>query len=153
MRTFKLPPQIVRLVILTIGIVGSYVVARQIFTPKSFGQYGHYRGDAIMEVASREPRYGGKKSCNECHSEVVDRLAKYEHKMISCESCHGPLKAHAEDPDHHDAIKPTDVLCLRCHEYNEARPTFLKQVKLKEHYSGQGGCKECHIPHQPNEVP
>lgn len=153
MRSFKLPPQIVRLVILTIAIVGSYVVARQIFTPKSFGQYGHYRGDALMEIASRQPIYGGKKSCNECHSEVLDKLAKYEHKTISCESCHGPSKAHGDDPDHHDAKKPTSDLCLRCHEYNSARPIFLKQIDLKKHYTDKGKCIECHLPHQPNEVP
>jgi hypothetical protein len=153
MRPFKLPPQIVRLVILTIGIVGSYVVARQIFMPKSFGQYGHYRGDAIMEIAAREPRFAGKKSCNECHSEVVEKLAKFEHKKISCETCHGPLKAHGDDPDNHDAIKPTSDLCLRCHELNISRPAFLKQIEFKKHYADKGKCTECHVSHQPNEMP
>jgi hypothetical protein len=153
MRPFKLPPQIVRLVILTIGIVGSYVVARQIFTPKSFGQYGHYRGDALAELASREPRYGGQKSCNECHSEILTKTAKYEHKTVSCESCHGPSKAHGDDPDHHDAVKLTADVCLRCHEFNPSRPVFLKQIDLKKHYTDKGKCTECHLPHQPNEVP
>jgi hypothetical protein len=153
MNRFKLPPQVVRLVILTIGVVGSYVVARQVFMPKSFGQFGHYRGDALAEIAAREPRYGGQKSCNECHSEVLVKVAKYEHKTVSCESCHGIGKAHGDDPDHHDMPKLAGDMCLRCHEFNPARPAFLKQIELKKHYSDKGKCAECHLPHQPNEVP
>jgi hypothetical protein len=147
----KLPPQILRLVVLTIAIVGSYAAARQIFMPKSFGQYGHWRGDALMEIASREPRYGGKKSCNECHSETLDKIAQFEHKTVSCESCHGPAKAHGDDPDHHDMEKPAANMCLRCHEFNPTRPKFIKQIELKSH--DKGNCTECHMPHQPNEVP
>ena len=153
MRLFKLPPQIVRLVILTLGIVGSYAVARHLFTPKSFGDYGHYRGAALMEIASREPRYGGQKSCNECHSEVLMKVAKFEHKTVSCEACHGPSKAHGDDPDHHDAAKLSGDFCLRCHELNSARPLFQKQIELKKHYPDKGKCIECHVPHQPTEVP
>ena len=50
----KLPPQIVRLVLLTVGIVGSYLVARYFLTPSSFGQYGFYRGQALEEVKREE---------------------------------------------------------------------------------------------------
>lgn len=153
MRVFRLPPQVARLVVLTLLIVGSYVVARQIFVPKSFGQFGHYRGAALQEIASREPRYAGQKSCNECHSDVVLKLAKYEHKTVSCESCHGISKAHGADPDHNDPMKLDDTLCLRCHTREVARPAFLKQIELSKHYSGKGKCVECHLPHQPNEVP
>lgn len=153
MRQFKLPPQITRLVILTIAIVGSYVLARQIFVPKSFGKYGHYRADAIQEIAAREPKYGGQESCNECHSEVLVKVAKFEHKTVSCESCHGASKAHGDDPDHHDAAKLSSDLCLRCHEFNISRPAIIKQVEAKKHYSDKGKCMECHIPHQPNETP
>jgi|ERR1043166_1560867 hypothetical protein len=149
----KLPPQIVRLVILTMAIVGSYVVARQIFTPKSFGQFGHYRGAALTELASRDPKYGGAKSCVECHDEVFKKTAKYPHNKISCETCHGPSKVHGDDPDHHDAVKLTSEVCARCHDINPAKPTFLKQVDLKKHYSDKGKCTECHLPHQPTEMP
>ena len=40
MKARRMPPQIVRLVLLTIAIVGSYLVARYFLTPPSFGQYG-----------------------------------------------------------------------------------------------------------------
>src|SRR5512135_3392441 len=99
MAQLRLPPQLTRLVLLACGIAGSYAVARVMLTPRSFGQYGHYRGAALEEIASREPTFAGAVACDECHSEVRDLLAKHEHKGVSCESCHGPARKHAEDPD------------------------------------------------------
>lgn len=151
MRNPKLPPQITRLVILTLLIVGSYCSARYVLTPRSFGEYGHYRGAALAEVASREPVYAGKESCEECHAKVFEKLTKFEHKTISCESCHGVAQAHADHPEVKIG-KLTDNLCLRCHNADPSRPKWLKQIELKKHYTGQR-CTECHLPHQPNEVP
>jgi hypothetical protein len=139
------------LVLLTLGIVLSYLVARYFLTPPSFGQYGFYRGDALQEQASRQPVYAGKKACDECHSEEVQKVAKYEHKMVACESCHGVGQAHADDPGA-PVIKPTDGQCIRCHEADPARPVWLRQINPKTHYTGRH-CGECHVPHQPNEVP
>src|SRR5262245_8204075 len=96
----KLPPQIIRIVLLTIFIVGSYFTARAFLKPRSFGEYGWYRADALSEIASRTPKYAGRQACDECHSEVLTKLDKFEHKTIGCESCHGALKSHADDPDH-----------------------------------------------------
>lgn len=146
----KLPPQIVRLILLTLGIVGTYMVARYFLTPATFGAYGWYRGAALDEVRSRTPVYAGKKACDECHSEVVERLAKFEHKTLSCEGCHGVSNAHAGNPDI-APIKLTGSHCIRCHEANPSRPAWFKQIVVKNHYSGK--CTECHVPHQPNEVP
>ncbi len=153
MSPLKLPPQVVRLVILTFAIVGSYAVAKHLMTPSSFGKYGHYRADALTEIASREPGLGGRKSCSECHDDVEKKLVKFEHKAISCETCHGPARAHGNDPDHVDMGKPAATLCLRCHENTVGRPAWHKQIEVAKHYTGQGKCTECHIPHQPSEVP
>ena len=49
-----MPPQIIRLVLLTIGIVCVYFTARFFLVPASFGQLGHYRGNALQEIAARE---------------------------------------------------------------------------------------------------
>lgn len=146
-----MPPQIFRLVLLTLAIVGSYTVARALLTPPSFNQYGFYRGAALEEVASRNPSFAGKAACVECHDEIVQKLAAAEHKTISCETCHGVGKAHAENPDE-KILKGGDALCLRCHTFDPARPKFLKQIELQKHYRGQK-CIECHVSHQPNEVP
>jgi hypothetical protein len=151
---FRLPPQIIRLVLLTIGIVSSYMVARHFLTPESFGQYGWYRGDALMERASLPRTYAGKKACAECHEDEARQLSKYEHKTLSCEVCHGPGQAHVDSPDV-DKLKPdkkNTTSCLRCHEANPSRPNFQKQINVRDHYTGQT-CKECHQPHAPSEVP
>jgi hypothetical protein len=94
-----IPPQIARLMLLAAGIVAAYLVARYFLTPPSFGQYGWFRGEALAEIASREPLFAGRKACDECHSDETQKLAKFEHKTVSCESCHGTGKAHADNPD------------------------------------------------------
>jgi hypothetical protein len=151
MRRFKMPPQILRLVLLTLGIVGSYLVARRLLTPASFGQFGWYRGDALAEIAARPPSYAGKKACDECHSDEVQKLARGEHKTISCESCHGPAQAHADNPDI-KLYKLTDSDCMKCHAENPSRPKFIKQITMSDHYVGDR-CIGCHKPHHPSEVP
>lgn len=150
-RPFKLPPQLFRLLLLAIGIVGAYLVARYFLTPPSFRQYGWYRGEALAEVAAREPVFAGKKACDECHSEQFQKVAKFEHKTVSCESCHGVGREHAGNPDV-PVVKLTFSHCVRCHEADPSRPKWLKQINTREHYPGQR-CTECHVPHQPNEVP
>jgi hypothetical protein len=150
MRRFRLPPQILRLVLLTLAIVGTYLVARTLLTPESFGAYGWYRGAALTEIASRTPLYAGKPACEECHAEVAQKLAKLEHKTLSCETCHGPNREHALN---HDVVpmKVPGSLCLRCHEANPSRPAWLKQIVVKNHYGEK--CDDCHLPHQPSQTP
>ena len=94
MHPFKLPPQILRLVLLALAIVGSYLVARSFLTPPSFGQYGWYRGDALAEIAARTPVFAGKQSCDECHSDILHKMAADAHKTLSCEDCHGVSREH-----------------------------------------------------------
>ncbi len=146
-----MPPQIVRLVLLTITIVGSYLVARFFLTPSSFGRYGWYRGEALEELSSRPRSFAGKKACEECHSDECLKLSKAEHHGLSCEGCHGVGQAHADNPDIKIDIR-TFSECVRCHEANPSRPKWLKQISTKTHYPGQK-CTECHVPHQPQEVP
>jgi hypothetical protein len=145
-----MPPQIVRLVLLTLGIVGSYLIARAVLTPASFGELGWYRAKALVELRSRTPVYAGKQACDECHSDQLQKLARFEHKTLSCEACHGVSREHADNPDVLP-VKPTDSHCLRCHEANPSRPKWFKQIVASDHYSGK--CIECHKPHQPSQSP
>lgn len=155
-----MPPQIFRLVLLTLVIVVTYIIARHLLTPATFGQYGFYRGDALAEHASHTPVFAGRKACLECHEDVQTTLLKDAHKTIGCETCHGGVissemrsltKEHAENPDV-KLPKIGDNGCLRCHEDNGSRPAWLKQIVPKDHYRGDK-CSGCHVPHQPNEVP
>jgi hypothetical protein len=150
MPRFKLPPQILCLVLLTLAIVGSYLTARAFLKPTSFGELGWYRANALVELRSRTPVYAGKQACDECHSDVLQKLGKFEHKNLSCEACHGPCREHGDNPEVLP-VKLTGNFCLRCHEANPSRPAWFKQIVSKEHYSGQ--CVECHLPHQPSQTP
>jgi len=149
---FNMPPQILRLFLLVVGIVVVYSTARYFLTPPSFGQYGWYRGEALAELATRDPVFAGKKACEECHSEEIQKLAKFEHKTLACEGCHGPGQAHCENPRKDNIDKSSFGACLRCHEANPSRPKWHKQIIVKTHYGG-GKCTECHIPHAPSETP
>lgn len=150
-RLFRMPPQVFRIFLLALGIVVVYSIARYFLTPDSFGEYGWYRGEALAELAKREPVYAGKAACAECHSDEYQALVKHEHKTLSCESCHGTGQAHADNPD----VK-MEMLnyghCVRCHQANPSRPKWLKQIASKAHYAGSK-CTECHVPHSPTEVP
>ncbi len=150
MRRFKLPPQILRLVLLTLIIVGSYLVARAFLTPQSFREYGWYRGAALGEIAARTPVFAGKQACDKCHSDILRKFAADAHQMLSCEACHGVSREHADNPKI-PPDKATSHYCLRCHEANPTRPAWFKQIVIKDHYSGE--CIECHLPHQPTQQP
>jgi len=146
-----MPPQILRLCLLAAGIVVSYAVARFFLTPASFGQYGWFRGSAMAELADHERTYAGRKACEECHEDVVKKLAAHGHKTLGCEGCHGASQNHADNPD----IKPEKLhfsTCVRCHEANPSRPKWHKQIVVKNHYT-VGNCTECHLPHLPEEAP
>jgi len=149
MRRWSIPPQITRIILLTIGIVTTYLLAREFLTPPSFGQYGWYRGEALVEIRSPEPVFAGKKLCAECHAEQAAKVAERGHKSLACEGCHGAAQAHAVNPD----IK-TQILtyshCVRCHEVNLSRPAWHKQIDTKEHFPGEA-CTDCHPPHDPLE--
>jgi hypothetical protein len=150
-RLLRMPPQVLRICLLAVGIVGSYMLARYFLTPPSFGQYGWYRGEALAEIAAHQPVYAGRKACQECHFDEYQKLIKHEHKNLSCEGCHGVGKGHADNPD----VKMEKLNyghCLRCHEANPSRPKWHKQIVSKSHYTGSK-CTECHVPHSPSEVP
>ncbi len=147
-----MPPQVFRLCLLAVGIVVAYSTARYFLTPPSFRQYGWYRGEALAELTERQTVYAGRKACDECHSDQVQLLAKHGHKSLSCEGCHGPGQAHADNPDV-KIDKQNYSPCVRCHEANPSRPKWHKQIVTKAHYSGSSKCTECHVPHAPSEVP
>jgi hypothetical protein len=149
MNAFKDAEHLFRLA--AVFILGSlvFVGARAVLVPKSFGQYGHYRGDAISEIASRQVHFAGHQACEDCHTDVLDKKKTGKHVHVNCEACHGPLAKHADDPS---SVKPdkldTAVLCVRCHEANTAKPKAFPQVASSDH-SGGLPCDTCHQPHSP----
>jgi Cytochrome c554 and c-prime len=134
--------------VMAIGVV-VFVVIRAAVIPRSFGQYGHYRGDAIREIAVRPIVFAGHQACEDCHTDVVDQKKLGKHVVVPCETCHGALANHAEDPASFTPPKvDTTVVCARCHEANSAKPKMFPQVVTAEH-SGGLPCDTCHQPHKP----
>ena len=106
-------------------------------------------GNAIKEIAALPISYAGHQVCESCHADILEVKSKGVHKGVACESCHGPLAKHADDPASVQPAKlDTAVLCVRCHEANLAKPKNFPQVVSAEH-SGGAPCDTCHQPHSP----
>jgi len=146
---FKDTEHLVRLVVLIVVALVAFVILRAAVVPRSFGQYGHYRGDAVAETAARPIAFAGHDACEACHTDVVEQKKQGKHVVIACEACHGPLAKHADDPS---SVTPpkldTAILCARCHEANSAKPKGFPQVVTADH-SGGIACDTCHQPHRP----
>jgi Cytochrome c7 and related cytochrome c len=131
-------------------VVGLLVFAgaRAELVPKDFGKFGHYRAGAIDDAAARPLAYAGRNRCTECHEDVVVAAAPAKHKVISCETCHGALLKHADDPEVPTAKLDGQLLCLRCHAANTGKPAHQPTVVAKDH-SDEDTCVSCHKPHDP----
>jgi len=149
MSSFKDAGHLFRLAAVFFAGVVAFMVIRGFLVPKSFGEYGHYRGDAVREMASRPIKYAGHQTCETCHTDVLDKKKDGRHAHVNCEACHGPLAKHADDPTSEQPAKlDTAVLCARCHEANAAKPKGFPQVATADHSSGLP-CDTCHQPHNP----
>jgi hypothetical protein len=149
MRAFREAGHLFRLgAVFVIGAM-AFLGLRAWLVPKSFGEYGHYRGDAVREAAARPVNFAGHRACQDCHADVIEKKNAGRHAQVNCEACHGPLAKHVEDPTSVVPVKPdTAVLCARCHEANPAKPRTFPQVAAAEHSSGMP-CDTCHQPHSP----
>lgn len=125
-------------------------------TPQRMGE-AKPDGNQVMQQASGN--FVDAAACATCHKEVVKDLANNPHskpalmhegKGVTCESCHGPGKAHAEggavtmifNPVTATA-KEVDKKCEACHG--------SKHASFERSAHGKGGvsCIGCHIIHAP----
>jgi hypothetical protein len=149
MSSFKDAGHLFRLAAVFLAGTVLFLVVRGFLVPKSFGQYGHYRGNALSDLASHSVRYAGHETCETCHADVLDKKKTGRHAHVNCEACHGPQAKHADDPGSEQPAKlDTAVLCTRCHEANAAKPKGFPQVATADHSTGLP-CDTCHQPHSP----
>jgi hypothetical protein len=142
-----MPEHIKRLILLLTVATVSGFAAKEFFTAESFGVYGHYRADAVPDIAGQAPVFQGQQSCRQCHGERHRAWSQGKHQSVSCENCHGaagnhPLSGKLPIP------KNTVRLCAACHEAMPARPARQPQVVIREH-TGEQECANCHNPHSP----
>jgi len=113
-------------------------------------------GDQAKQADASQ--YVGSETCATCHEEAAKKFADNPHTKIAemhgksgatCESCHGPGKAHVDgggdvtkifNPAKHSA-KEVDETCLKCHA--SAHPNFERSP----HAKAGVGCTSCHSVH------
>jgi len=125
-----------------------FLVIRHFVVPKSFGEYGHYRGDSIGEIADHPIHFAGHDTCEMCHADIAEMKKAGKHTSVNCEACHGSLANHANDPSITPPKLDTAVLCVRCHAASAAKPKGFPQVDAEQHAGGIA-CETCHKPHSP----
>jgi cytochrome c7-like protein len=148
-RRFKDVEHLVRLAALFVGGLLVFTVARAELVPEGFGKYGHYRAGALDDIRAKPINYAGQAACVDCHADIAVLRAQARHKAIACESCHGPLAKHAEDPGQLTPKRPdARPLCVRCHAAKTGKPKRYPSVDVQEH-AGDENCLTCHKPHDP----
>ena len=149
----KIPLHIKRLILVFAIFISLFLLARHVLQPASFGKYGPYRADAMVDAAKIEIHYAGEKACFECHQDIEDLKATDVHSGVHCETCHGPGQKHVISGDKADILKPAGrEFCGKCHMVNAAKQKdAVNQVDLTKH-NVKKNCIECHNPHQPWEM-
>lgn len=147
----KLPKHISRLLFILGFFLLIALIAKAYLTDPSFYKYGHYRADAIPELAAGEPVYKGSAFCLGCHEQRTADWQAGTHAVVQCEVCHGPYLG---CPENSKAMIPSDTirLCSTCHEAMPARPASQPQIVFAEHPfpdEEKPQCKTCHNPHAP----
>ncbi|MEO6465200.1 MAG: DmsE family decaheme c-type cytochrome [Pyrinomonadaceae bacterium] len=123
--------------------------------------------DAVEEtqgiaLAAVQDDYVGSETCRGCHESQFDKVAMTKHgklgtlaswkgKVVGCESCHGPGKAHVEGGGDKTKIKVFTKMdaktasesCLACHAGKESHNNFRRG----EHWRNNIGCTDCHSAH------
>ncbi|MEA2115947.1 MAG: hypothetical protein U9P36_11285 [Thermodesulfobacteriota bacterium] len=150
-----------KIILVLIAVVGGGVAVRAMVMPKTFGDFGHYRGSAIEDEMNRPIRNGTNASCLVCHPYIRQMHLEGVHNTVSCEFCHGPMADHVKDgkviadlpKKQGEEIKN---LCLRCHnQIIRARPKeSIKMISMPQHLEEKHvridhNCNQCHNVHAP----
>ncbi|HEV7701147.1 MAG TPA: DmsE family decaheme c-type cytochrome [Pyrinomonadaceae bacterium] len=145
----------------------SFLIAGWAFSGNMTGVRGDTVVDAATTVAPEAAAtpggdYVGSEACQACHEDQfknftptkhakLKEVASWKNKVVGCESCHGPGKAHLEDATDLTKIisfkgmtsKQTSESCLACHSGKESHNNFRRG----EHWRNDVGCTDCHSPH------
>ncbi|NOX35114.1 MAG: hypothetical protein GXP56_15540 [Deltaproteobacteria bacterium] len=150
------------IVLISIGVLaGGGLVVKRLLIPDSFGVYGPYRADAIVEAALVPIRHGTNASCFKCHPYEANIHKNGRHHTISCEFCHGTYADHVKNGKKTGTLpvkkgKEITTLCLRCHntEIKARKEKVIKTVAMPDHLKDQNvkithNCNQCHHVHAP----
>lgn len=113
---------------------------------------------ATVQTGSIDDPYVGNVMCVRCHEEYQNGFAEAPHgddesavEIVEqgCQSCHGPGRAHVQQPEQEDRrpntarynIAEKNELCQSCHD--ELAPYS------KHHPFADMSCSQCHVLHSP----
>lgn len=132
-------------------IIVAFIIVRSIAVPQSFGQYGWYRGDSVIDNMDFPVEHAVSASCGEenCHKTIYSVWAGSRHKTVNCETCHLPAEQHVRNV----RIMPQPAndsrdFCGLCHFKRAARPENFPQIDPQTHGENLR-CAYCHNPHKP----
>lgn len=122
--------------------------------------------DQPSQTASQQtsvaPQYVGADTCKTCHEDIYQGLEKTRHwnsilktkgggEAHSCETCHGPGAAHAEEADPNKIFsfktataKEINQRCLECHSSGKDHMNFSRSAHRENNLS----CVSCHSSHK-----
>jgi len=145
----RFPEHVIRLGVVVVLFLGSVVAIRSFVVPASLKEKGYHRTSTMEREAARPLHYAGADVCRDCHDAQYQVKSGGYHRMLACETCHGPAKSHADDPSTGTPPAPrTRDFCPQCHAYDLARPTGFPQINPITHNPMQA-CYTCHDPHDP----
>jgi predicted CXXCH cytochrome family protein len=137
-------------VLLVVVLVGLFVLPRVIPVPAALADFGFHQRNSERDTekwAAIPMSFANTSVCTVCHKSQYDLWQTGNHRVVSCENCHGPATAHVEAGAPVTVDRSRD-LCGTCHAKLEARPASFPQVDMKE-MGGDAGCISCHNPHEP----
>lgn len=145
-----MPVQLRRILLVFAFFIALMLILRYFLKPKTFGELGHYRASALVDIAAKEPKFINTDDCAMCHDSIAKMKGDGNHKQINCQTCHGSGNKHVNEPEKNEMIRSKErAFCIKCHEKNAARPkNIIKQVDAAEHNKGEE-CVSCHNPHKP----
>jgi len=155
-------------------IAGLFASARIVLTQRIPGPAAGPSVALKTPPDSAQGQFVGNDACRSCHRAEFVQFNKTSHSRLTsgslaamtCESCHGPGKAHVEGQqaaagDEAKTLAANKLIfafranpkenaqrCLSCHESSKQQDSFLHSA----HISGGLSCSGCHSPHLVNEV-
>jgi hypothetical protein len=151
----RFPDPVIRLGIVIAAFISLIIFIRIVIIPSELKEVGSQRTSVIERELAKDIHYAGSSVCGDCHEDEYEAKRTSYHQNVSCELCHGPASAHADDPSDSELTVPRErKFCPLCHEYNLSRPTGFPQVNPQVH-NPLDPCITCHDPHdpKPEEVP
>lgn len=144
-------------------LLGIWLISGTLST--AIGKTDAVQTDKVNTAPTPNPdEYVGTETCAACHDEAFNSFSDTKHaklagvkdwkdKVQGCESCHGPGKAHSEDPTTTNIIsfknknaKQISETCLTCHAGKEEHNNFRRG----DHWRNNIGCTDCHTAHGTN---